>query len=70
MTHLYGKKERKGPFFILGNRIWLKASFQPGRAPHIIIVAGPPTVPGRHLNPRPLSLEESALLTKLMRPGG
>ncbi len=34
-------------------------SFQPGRAPHIIIVT---TVLGWDLNPGPLSLEESAHL--------
>ncbi len=37
-------------------------------APHIYIVNGPPTVPGRDLNPGPLSLDESALPTELMRP--
>ncbi len=36
------RKERKGPLFILSNRILLKANFQPGRAPHIIMVTGPP----------------------------
>ncbi len=36
---------------------WIKASFQPGRAPHIIIVTEPPAVTGRDLNPGPLSLE-------------
>ncbi len=51
--------------FTLGNRLQLKANFQPGRAPHIIIVTGPPTVPGRDLNPGPLSFEASALLTEL-----
>ncbi len=35
------------------------------RAPHIIIVT---TVPGQNLNPGPLSLEESALLTELTKP--
>ncbi len=29
----------------------------------------PPTVPGRDLNPGPLSFEASALLTELTRPG-
>ncbi len=28
---------------------------------HIITVAGPPTVPGLHLNPEPLSLGASTL---------
>ncbi len=46
----------------------LKANFQPGRAPHIIIVTRPPTVPGRDLNEGPLSFEASALLTELTRP--
>ncbi len=31
-------------------------------------MAGPPTVPGRELNPGPLSFEASALLTELTRP--
>ncbi len=61
-------KERKGPLFTLGNRILLKASFQTGRAAHIIIVTGPPTVPGQDLNPGRLSLEESSLLSELTRP--
>ncbi len=34
---------------------------QPERAPHIIIVTGPPTVPSWDLNPGSISLEESAL---------
>ncbi len=42
---------RYDSLFILGNMISLKASFQPGRAPHIIIVTKPPTVPGWDLNP-------------------
>ncbi len=45
----------------------LKARFQPGQAPHIIIVTRPPTVPGRELNPGPLSLEDNALLNVLAR---
>ncbi len=61
-------EKRKGPLFTLGNRIELKASIQPGRAPHIIIVTGPPTLPGEDLNPGPLSLDESPLLTELTRP--
>ncbi len=60
--------ERKGPLFTLDNRIYLIASFQLSRAPHISIVTRPPTVPGRDLNPAPLSLGESSLLTELMRP--
>ncbi len=60
------RKERS--LVTLGNRIYLKASFQPDRATHIIIVTRPPTVSGRDLKPGPLSLEESALLTELMRP--
>ncbi len=43
------------------------ATFQPGRAPHIIIVAVPPTVPGWNLTPGPLSFEASALPTELTR---
>ncbi len=35
--------------------------------PHSIIVTGPPTVPGQHLNPGPLNLEASALLPELTR---
>ncbi len=35
---------------------------------HIIIVTGPPTVPGWDLNPGPLSFEASALLTELTIP--
>ncbi len=31
-------------------------------------MTGPPTVPGRDLNPGPLSFEASALLTELTRP--
>ncbi len=53
-------QERKGPLFTFSNRIEHKARFQPGRVPNIIIVTGPSTVPGRNLNPGPLSLEESA----------
>ncbi len=58
------KQKRKAPLFILSK---FKVSFQPGRALHIIIVTGPPTVPSRDLNPGPLSLQENALLTELMR---
>ncbi len=47
----------KGPLFTIGNSIYLKASFQLGQAPHIIIiVTGPPTVSGLDLNPGPVSL--------------
>ncbi len=46
-----------------GNRMSVKATFQPGLPPHIIIITGTPTVPGRDLNPGPLSLETNALLT-------
>ncbi len=60
-------KERIGPLFTLGNRIYLKASFQHGRAPNIIIVTGPHNVPGWDSNPEPLSLDKSALLTELMK---
>ncbi len=45
----------------------LKANFQPGQAPHIIIVTGPPTVHGWDLNPGPLSFEASPLKTELTR---
>ncbi len=55
---MYTLNERKGPLFTLGNRIKLKDSSQPGRAPYIIIVTRPPTVPGWDLNPGLLSLEE------------
>ncbi len=61
------RKERKGPLFTLGNRILLKASFQPGRPPHIIVTR-PPTLPGWGLNPGPLSLKAGALLSELTRP--
>ncbi len=33
-----------------------------------LLVTGPPTVPGRDLNPGPLSFEASAALTELTRP--
>ncbi len=65
MAKLLQVKKR---LFTLGNRIKLKASFQPGGAPHIIIVTLPPIIHGRDLNPGPLSLEESAFLSELMRP--
>ncbi len=61
-------KTSKVTLFTLGNRIYLKANLQPGRAPHIIIVTGPSTVPGRDLNPGHLSFEASALLTEVTRP--
>ncbi len=54
--------------FTLGNRIKLKASFQPGWASHIFIVTEPPTVPCQDLNPRPLSLAANALMTGLSMP--
>ncbi len=57
--------ERKGPLFILGNRIYLNDSFQPGRPGHPLV----PTVAGWDLNPVCLSLEASDLLTDLPRPG-
>lgn len=34
-----------GPLFTIGNRKYLKSSFQIGWVPYIIIVNGPPTVP-------------------------
>ncbi len=46
----------------------LKYYFQPGQVPHIIIVTGPPCIPGQDLNPGPFSLVKSALLTDLTRP--
>ncbi len=67
MNFLVTVKERKGLLFTLGNRISLKANFQPGRAPHIIIVTGSPTLPGQDLNPGPLSLDERAILIGLTR---
>ncbi len=61
--------ERKGKVPCLpSENSEVKASFQLGRAPHIIIVTGPPSVPGWDLNPGTLSLEAGILLTKLTRP--
>ncbi len=57
-------KERKCSLFIISSRIQLKASFQPGRAPHVIVTESS-TVPGWNLNPGPLSQEENACLTVL-----
>ncbi len=54
--------------FTLGNRIYLKASFQPGQEPQLIIMTGPPTVPCWDLNPGPLSLEANTLQTELTKP--
>ncbi len=52
-------KERKGkvPCLPSVKGFSLKLVFQPGRAPHIMIVTGPPTVPGQDLNPEPLSFQ-------------
>ncbi len=61
-SHAHGQK-------CLGRSVILKLYIFPvqtglsGRAPHIIIVAGPPTVPGRELNPGPLSFEASQVWT-------
>ncbi len=54
--------------FTLGNRFSSKLISNLAEHIHIIIVTGPPTVPGRELNPGPLSFEASALLTELTRP--
>ncbi len=62
------QERKKSLLFNFGNRIYSSTSFQPGRAPHFIILTKTPTVSGSDLNPRLLSLEDSALLTELMRP--
>ncbi len=62
------KKYGKVTLFTIGNRIELKANFQSGWATHIIIVTGPPTLPGQDLNLGPLSFEASAFLMELTRP--
>ncbi len=44
-------------------------SLSPGKpSTHIIIMTGPPTVPGRNLNSGPLGLEECAIVSALTRP--
>ncbi len=68
-TYVSSPFQTKSPLYTIGNKIWFKASFLPGRAPHICIVTRSNAVPGWDLNPGPLSLEESALLTELMRWG-
>ncbi len=50
----------------LCNSIYLKASFQPGWAPHIIIVARPPTVPAG-IWTQDFSVQKVVLVIELMR---
>ncbi len=56
------------PYFTLVTGFSSKLVFNLAEHTHIIIVNRPPTLPEWDLNPRPPSLEASALLIELMRP--